>query len=246
MIVFDHLFFVGLAVVYPVLSWLSYRKLCRRMAAGEIIDPVEIYRSTLAALWSLFGVAIVLWLLTGRSWHDLGLGLEVDAGFGIGLVLTIAAIAAVVRQFGGMDAADDKTRKAWRRQLGELRVIVPRNDRQLRLFYGMSATAGIVEETLWRGYLIWYLGHAMPVWTAAIVSSVIFGIGHSYQGIASVPKIALVGAAFAALYLLTGSVWLPMLLHAVFDAVQGRAARKILGDGEVESDSAAGSDTGDP
>ena len=246
MIVFDHLFFIGLAVVYPVLSWLSYRKLCRRMAAGEVINPVEIYRSTIAALWSLFGIAIVLWLLTDRSWHELGLGLNVDAGFVIGLLLTIGAIAAVVRQFGGMDAADDKTRKAWRRQLGDLRVIVPRDDRQLRLFYAMSATAGIVEETLWRGYLIWYLGHAMPVWAAAIASAVIFGFGHAYQGTASVPKIALVGGVFAALYLLTGSVWLPMLLHAIFDAVQGRAASRVLGGNEDESNSATGSDTSNP
>ena len=86
----------------------------------------------------------------------------------------------------------------------------------------------------------------MPVWAAAVVSSVIFGFGHAYQGIANVPKIALVGGVFAALYLLTGSVWLPMLLHAIFDAVQGRAASRVLGGNEYESDSEAGSDTSDP
>ena len=224
----DHAFFIILAAVYPALSWFSYRNLRRRIAAGDVVNPIEIYRSTFTGLWTLFGMAAALWLFTERPWGALGLGWPGNTGFVIGLVLTIAALALVIRQFAGAGNVDGEARAAWLDQLGDLRVIVPRNDRELRYFYGMSATAGIVEETLWRGYLFWYLGHAMPLWAAAIVSSIIFGLGHAYQGMASMPKITLVGGVFAALYLLTGSVWLPMLLHAVFDAVQGRAMRRIL------------------
>jgi membrane protease YdiL (CAAX protease family) len=96
-----------------------------------------------------------------------------------------------------------------------------------------------VEETLWRGYMFWYLGHLMPLWAAAIVTSVVFGFGHIYQGIANVPKIILVGGVFAGLYLLTGSLWLPILLHAVFDAVQGRAVCRLLSNASGSPVSAA-------
>ncbi|MDH3621296.1 MAG: CPBP family intramembrane metalloprotease, partial [Gammaproteobacteria bacterium] len=94
--------------------------------------------------------------------------------------------------------------------------------------YGLSVTAGIVEEALWRGFLFWYLGHFMPLWAAAIVSAVGFGIAHAYQGMENVPRIILVGGVFAGLFLLTGSLWLPIILHAIVDLLQGRAVYGML------------------
>ena len=38
----------------------------------------------------------------------------------------------------------------------------------------------------------------------------------------------LVTAVFALLFLLTGSLWLPMILHAAVDILQGRAAYEIM------------------
>jgi membrane protease YdiL (CAAX protease family) len=140
-----------------------------------------------------------------------------------------------------MDGSSDETRDLLRRQLGKLEIIMPRNDNELGQFYAVSATAGIVEETLWRGYMFWYLGHVMPLWAAAVVTSIAFGVGHIYQGAASVPRVVLLGGVFAGLYLLTGSVWLPMLLHAALDAVQGRAIYRILSSASVGPSSAASS-----
>jgi membrane protease YdiL (CAAX protease family) len=145
----------------------------------------------------------------------------------------------MMRQFGSLDSASEKTRASLRRQIGDLKIMMPRNNTELGRFYAVSATAGIVEETLWRGYMFWYLGHIMPLWAAAIVTSVAFGFGHIYQGATNVPKIILVGGVFAGLYLLTGSLWLPMLLHAVFDAVQGRAACQLLSSASPAPSSAA-------
>ena len=228
MTVIDHIFFLALAVAYPIASYISFKRLLRRIAAGQVVGPTQIYQSTLISHWTMFGMAIAIWLATDRSWVALGFGWNVDTGFLLGLALTAAAIVVMMRQYGGLDNASDKTRESLRRQIGDLEFMMPRNNTELGRFYAVSATAGIVEETLWRGYMFWYLGHIMPLWAAAIVTSVIFGFGHIYQGVANVPKIILVGGVFAGLYLLTGSLWLPMLLHAVFDAVQGRAVCRLL------------------
>ena len=40
---------------------------------------------------------------------------------------------------------------------------LPRDDRELRAFVGLSATAGIVEEIIYRGFLIWCLALLMPL-----------------------------------------------------------------------------------
>ena len=228
MTVIDHIFFLALAVAYPIASYISFKRLLRRIAAGQVVGPTQIYQSTLISHWTMFGMAIAIWLATDRSWAALGFGWNIDTGFLLGLALTAAAIVVMMRQYGGLDNASDKTRESLRRQIGDLEFMMPRNNTELGRFYAVSATAGIVEETLWRGYMFWYLGHIMPLWAAAIVTSVIFGFGHIYQGVANVPKIILVGGVFAGLYLLTGSLWLPMLLHAVFDAVQGRAVSRLL------------------
>jgi len=235
----DHVFFLILAVAYPITGYISFKRLMRRVTAGQMISPIEIYRSTLISHWTLFGMALAIWLATGRSWVALGFGWEVDTGFLIGLALTAAAIVVMMRQYGSLDSATEKKRASLRRQIGDLEIMMPRNNTELGRFYAVSATAGVVEETLWRGYMFWYLGHIMPLWAAAIVTSVAFGFGHIYQGATNVPKIILIGGVFAGLYLLTGSLWLPILLHAVFDAVQGRAVCQLLSSASPAPSSAA-------
>ena len=68
----------------------------------------------------------------------------------------------------------------------------------------------------------------MPLWAAAVVSTIAFGLAHAYQGLSQIPLITLVGAVFAGMYVLTGSVWLPIILHAAVDIVQGRIAYEVM------------------
>ena len=42
-------------------------------------------------------------------------------------------------------------------EIGELSFLIPQNDGEMARFNMLSLTAGIVEETLWRGFLVWYL-----------------------------------------------------------------------------------------
>jgi membrane protease YdiL (CAAX protease family) len=64
----------------------------------------------------------------------------------------------------------------------------------------------------------------MPLWLASIVATVAFGLAHAYQGLKALPRITLVGALFTSLYVATGSLLLPIVLHATLDALQGRLA----------------------
>ena len=68
----------------------------------------------------------------------------------------------------------------------------------------------------------------LPLWLAIGVSSIAFGLGHIYQGPNGALKCGLVGVAFAVFYVLTGSIWLPIIAHALFDAGQGAAVHKLL------------------
>jgi hypothetical protein len=123
--------------------------------------------------------------------------------------------------------SDQETIDKLGRRFGRLELLIPHNGSELRHFYGVSLSAGVVEEALWRGFLMWYLTQVFPVWAAAAISAVGFGLAHAYQGTQQIPRITLVGAFFAYLYVLSGTIWLPMLLHAATDVLQGRLAYEI-------------------
>ena len=114
--------------------------------------------------------------------------------------------------------------------MGDLVHLLPRTRHDLHAFFKVSLTAGIVEEILYRGFVIWYLGLVMPLWAAVVLSSVFFGLGHSYQGISGALKTGLLGLSFGALYILTGSIWLPILGHILLDALTGLSILEILGE----------------
>ena len=68
------------------------------------------------------------------------------------------------------------------------------------------------------------------MWPAALLSSLAFGLAHAYQGPKGVLKTGLFGLAAAGLYLLIGSIWLLIVLHAVVDLVSGTIGREVLAD----------------
>lgn len=83
--------------------------------------------------------------------------------------------------------------------------------------------AAFGEELIFRGYLMNTLARAFRQektgWIAAcIVNSVIFGIGHTYQGISGVILLAVVGLLYALFYLGSGrNLWVPILMHGLYD-----------------------------
>ena len=236
MLILDHLLFLVLAVAHPVAGYLSFQRLLRRVEAGEHVSRSMIYDSTIVGQWFLFGLTVVIWAGAGRDWAWLGLDGPLDGRFFAGVILALIAIGLLVLQVKQIANATTDELEHTRSQLGKLEFIIPRNRGELRHFYRLSLTAGIVEEVLWRGFMIWYLNQFMPLWAAATLSTIGFAAAHAYQGAANVPRITLVGAVFAGLYLLTGSVWVSIVLHAAVDILQGRTAYEVLHRLEPDAD----------
>jgi membrane protease YdiL (CAAX protease family) len=88
----------------------------------------------------------------------------------------------------------------------------------LGLVYG-----GIAEETVFRGFVIGWgssLFGNRAAWPLAILSSIVFGVAHAYQGIGGMVSTGLTGLAFAAIYVLNGRrLLMPMLVHMTLDTI---------------------------
>ncbi len=89
-----------------------------------------------------------------------------------------------------------------------------------RWFSFVCVTAGICEEVLFRGFLLHYLNAgpwALNLTLALVLAGVIFGLQHLYQGPAGAASTAVMALLFSLLFLLTGNLMLPIILHAVTD-----------------------------
>ena len=113
---------------------------------------------------------------------------------------------------------------------------MPHTAQEARLWVALSTTAGVCEEILFRGYLIavlagWMrpaLGAGVAIGLAYVGALVLFGFAHVYLGRTGAIRAGLAGAAVAGLYALTGSLWVPMLLHAAVDLHSGRLGYEAL------------------
>lgn len=74
----------------------------------------------------------------------------------------------------------------------------------------------VAEETVFRGYLLRRLRQASGSRAFAVVlSTVIFAFGHTYQGTLGTVAVAVIGAAFALIYLWRGSLVAPVVMHFI-------------------------------
>ncbi|MBA4247964.1 MAG: CPBP family intramembrane metalloprotease domain-containing protein [Microbacterium sp.] len=135
-----------------------------------------------------------------------GLGIALLIAAGVGLVLLTWLGVRSARREGGVV------------MLGDIAALLPRNRPELGWGAALSVNAGIVEELLFRlalpALLVIVTGE--PV-SAFLLAALVFGALHAYQGWVGVVATTVIGVLFTLLYLVSGSIVLAMLVHALFD-----------------------------
>ncbi|MHB8302900.1 MAG: CPBP family intramembrane glutamic endopeptidase [Acidobacteriaceae bacterium] len=215
----QHALAVALFLLLPAWDYYETRKL-RKNAAFKL----PYYKQLIAVLWTL--AAVTCWavgphvFLARRSAADISwlLG-STTTRLVASTLLTLFFAAALLPGIRGTRSS--KTRQAYVREYQRaLAFFLPTTAEEIRWFTLLCVSAGICEEFLFRGFLMPYL-HYAPLylgWTLALViSSISFGLNHLYQGASGVFSTALAGFAFGLLFLLTGNLILPMVMHVVVD-----------------------------
>lgn len=213
----DHLYVVGVLLLFmPIVGWIAYRRfLARRERIGGRA-LVQEYRNTILWLIGLAGLAALIWWIEGRplvalvtispAWpdgSDFATALTIGGSIGLLVRPVLAFVPALRANFA--------------KQMAKLAPFLPQTGEQLVWGLLVSLAAGTCEEIAYRGYLMAYLGHWLPVGGVLAATAVIFGLGHIYQGKVGVVMTGGIGAGLGALYLASGSLALPMLLHALLD-----------------------------
>jgi uncharacterized protein len=90
---------------------------------------------------------------------------------------------------------------------------------EIILAFIMVCVVAVAEETIFRGYLLlrFQKGLQITPFLAALLSSVIFSLGHGYEGTSGVVTVGYIGLCFALVYQWRGSLVAPVIMHFLQD-----------------------------
>ena len=220
------LIFLVLGVILPWRGRLRIKKL-KEMPHVGTMERLSLYASTIAFQW--FAVAVVAW----RSWahgftaSQLGLTAQDRTRIVIASIVGAAIIAVLqwlnLRRVGRIPVESR----------GPLQVlaerILPQSTVELLPYLALAITAGLCEEFLYRGFaMAVFMRVGFQAWAVVLVSSVLFGLAHSYQGRGGVVMTLLIGVLLGTSRLAYGSLVPAIFWHSAVDVVAGTAGPRYL------------------
>lgn len=195
-----------------------------RQSANHNPHRLLFYMTTMAWEWLVFGY--IYWGLRrrGKSFRNIAgerwkgassffLDIAIAFGFWIAALVILSLVARAVHATGMAEAA---------------RILAPQNYLESIFWVALSVTAGICEETIFRGYL----QRQLVAWTrnapaGVILSALLFGAGHIYQGTKATVVIGVYGLLFGILAEARQNLRPGMMVHAWHDAITGLLVRFV-------------------
>jgi membrane protease YdiL (CAAX protease family) len=184
-------------------------------------DPRELprmaaYASTIVTLWLLAGLSALAARLSGYVRTDLFLsviGAWPTLAWAGGMIAGAVVMTLLLRRFGLQESA-------------LVLHLLPQSRTERIAFAGLSLTAGITEEFVFRGFLLAALLTAtgsLPISVA--IATIVFGWAHAYQQPGGAVRAATLGALLALPPVLAGSVVPSMIAHTCIDLIGGLVLR---------------------
>jgi membrane protease YdiL (CAAX protease family) len=160
--------------------------------------------------------------LIGGRWHSVG-DFFLDGVIAVGVWLSALMMLALAALAMGMNHAANLSDT--QKQIG---FLAPRGALEIVLWICLSATAGFCEEVLFRGYFQKQFTRLLRCrWSALVLVSILFGLGHGYEGAQRMVLIALLGFAFGLMSLLRKSLRPAMMAHTMQDTISGLLLRAL-------------------
>lgn len=217
---FDHFIFFVVCILLPGLSIMSAKTSDIPDFEPALPAKKHIYFSNGLMLW--IGALLVLtnWNLSQKSWDMLGVQMPIMTDK---VVMMCAALVIIYLIDSIYSIIKDKDKKDTTQMMEQ---ILPSNWREYASFTFLAISAGICEEIVFRGFLVNYFleitkGSNFGPYLAILVPAIVFSISHLYQGWLNVVKIFTLALLFCAIFLLSKSLLLVIIIHIAVDLISG-------------------------
>ena len=220
------LIFLFLGIIVP---WRGAVRLKKLLALPSIStkEKLVLYGSTIAGQWLITGVVAWRAISRGLSAGAMGLG---NPG-GASAILSGIALAVIggalhwlnLRRVGKSPGNTTELMRLLARR------ILPANTVEFLPYCALAVTAGLCEEFLYRGFAMGALARVgLPAWSLVILTAVLFGLAHVYQGRGGVLGTFVMGILFGVIRLAYDTLVPVVIMHIVVDLVAGIAGQRYL------------------
>ena len=203
---------VVLAVIAAWVLWGRFQ--AEQMRATATPDRIGNYKRIFLSEWLTLALVLggvrrhgsSLLTVMGDRWRSINHFLR-DLGIALAFLVATIMFTSLTGSHG--DAGDRATQ-----------FLLPQGRIEIALWVGLSITAGICEEAVYRGYLQkQFVALTRSVPAGIILSALAFGSAHSYQGSKRVLMISVMGAMSGILAHWCRSVRPGMIAHALQDVL---------------------------
>jgi uncharacterized protein len=201
------LFTFVLAFIYPLADRFFYSRLKPAM---------QVYIWNILAAWLLTAAAVVLIYRNGLKLSEFGQTFGTYPRTLIVSIILVVLIAVLVllNKLQKHKPSPESLAKRYR----HVRKLFPSTGAEKLAVVPLALTAGFCEEFLYRGWLLNVTGYALKsVWAGLLISSILFGLAHLYQGRKGMLGTGIGGLVFGLIYVAGGSLVPAQVLHAALD-----------------------------
>jgi membrane protease YdiL (CAAX protease family) len=214
-VILIHLLAAYAVLAAPWLGRLWYQRARRRIASGARDAKVRLYRGLVAE--QILTTAVVLGFWRSGRISAANLGLIAPRSWAWSIAALAAILGFLVWSSLRLRPKAEKIRKKVQDGVGAL---LPDSPQERSWWGAVSVGAGVSEELVFRGFLLYYFSLYVPQINAVervLLVSLAFGMAHIYQGWKPAVGTGVLGLVLAGLYLISGSLLLPVLVHAAVD-----------------------------
>ncbi|WP_413299562.1 CPBP family intramembrane glutamic endopeptidase [Bacillus sp. 1P10SD] len=215
----------------PILGYINFQKFKRKVKTDDK-ERIKFYKNSIISLWvpTLFILSFVGF--TDLTLEQIGLtsiSLNTESlakwviysAILVGIIFGMAILLFTIgyRFNSKIKNSIDKMKKE-ENSKNQFKVMMPETKQEKKLWTLVSLTAGITEEIIYRGFMIFALSYLFPdlsIWLVLIFSSILFGLAHTYQGVSGVVRTTLIGLWFSIVYIGIESIIPLILFHALVD-----------------------------
>ncbi len=220
-------------ITYQTVESLLSMKDVKSYKDIEVTEKVKIgfYKSSIFWGWIPVIIILLFVIFTPIRLEDIGLRkIHLSEYMWLNILSIIVSIgmAVILLYQAVMYLFSEKYRKELALQIEEqqenknhyddvtLNIVIPRTMKEKICFFFVSLTAGICEEIHIRGCLIYLFSvifPSLPIAVAGLLTCILFGFYHCYQGLQGIIKTGAISVLFVCLYMATDSIIPGIVLH---------------------------------
>ena len=220
------LIFFVLGVILP---WRGRMRMKKLLATPQVssTERLALYASTIAFQW--VAVAVVAWRAWAHRFTASQLGLTIPDRSRILLAASVGAVAIAALQWLNLRRVGRIPVEARGSLQALAERLLPQSTVELLPYLALAITAGLCEEFLYRGFAMAVLVRAgLQAWAVVLISSILFGLAHSYQGRGGIAMTLIIGTILGTSRIAYDCLVPAVFWHSAVDVVAGTAGPRYL------------------